>query len=259
MSLNAARLTRIAATMALLCVSAATSHAICGDVSGDGQVRAADALRVLRASVGQSVNLVCDECPELSVVRGTVGARAETIEGEGFTATYVPAGSGGVEVGAAVATNGSDVIFTTAAIPPLGTYLLIKGTYSEIYRISEIIDASHFRIDDGAGYRGGASASEGVTMFRGTTLYPGYTIIFATPFQGRPSVTLATEAPSVQGLGQGFFVDTITLDSSAGGVEASGTAFHVYLLQTDIPRGRMSPHIPGAANTRWNFIAVGTK
>jgi hypothetical protein len=36
------------------------AHAICGDVTGDGQRGATDALAVLRAATGQDVDLVCE-------------------------------------------------------------------------------------------------------------------------------------------------------------------------------------------------------
>jgi hypothetical protein len=39
---------------------AGNAHAVCGDVTGEGDVSSADALAVLRASVGQSANLTCD-------------------------------------------------------------------------------------------------------------------------------------------------------------------------------------------------------
>jgi hypothetical protein len=46
-----------------------TAHAVCGDVTGEGDVTSGDALAVLRAAVGQSQNLTCD-C-------GTAGVCAE--------------------------------------------------------------------------------------------------------------------------------------------------------------------------------------
>jgi hypothetical protein len=259
MKKRGARWSGAAIASGLFCVfTASTGHAVCGDVSGDGKIQGADALRVLKASVGQTVNLVCDGCPELTVVRGTIGRQVSFIEGDGFTATFIPAGSGGVQVGQAVATNGSNIVFSTDPIPPVDTYLLINGTHSDIYRITEILDASHFKIA-GGGYRGGVQASENVTMFRGTTLYPGYEIEFNTPFVGRPSVMLAVDGQSVQGFGQGFFQAGIAVDSSAGGVEAAGTGFHVMLTLSDVPRGNQEPHFPGAAGMNWSFVAIGTK
>jgi hypothetical protein len=39
---------------------AGNAHAVCGDVTGEGQVSSSDALAVLRASVGHQQNLTCD-------------------------------------------------------------------------------------------------------------------------------------------------------------------------------------------------------
>lgn len=252
------RSSAMAAGIACLC-AASVSHALCGDVSGDGKILTGDALRVLKASVGQNVSLICDECPALSVVRGTIWPKAETIEGEGYTATYIPAGTGGTSLGQAEAVNGSNIITKfTPGMPTPGTYVRIDGTYSELYLVTEVPDVSHFKIE-GGGYRGGALASESVTIYRGTTLFPGYTITFTTPFQGRPSVTLTTESQTVQGVGEGLFLNSIELDYSAGGVDPSGDSFHAYISQADIPRGRTTPSIPGPANFKWNFIAIGAK
>jgi hypothetical protein len=41
-------------------LAAGSAHAICGDVTGEGEISTSDALAVLRASVGQQQNLTCD-------------------------------------------------------------------------------------------------------------------------------------------------------------------------------------------------------
>ena len=43
-----------------LVLFAADSHAVCGDVTGEGEISTSDALAVLRKSVGQQQNLTCD-------------------------------------------------------------------------------------------------------------------------------------------------------------------------------------------------------
>lgn len=54
------------AGLALVGSGSIAAAQVCGDVSGDGKVQAADALRVLRAAVGQDVELICQgECEEL--------------------------------------------------------------------------------------------------------------------------------------------------------------------------------------------------
>jgi hypothetical protein len=50
-------------------LAAGNAHAVCGDVTGEGEVSSADALAVLRSAVGQPQNLTCDcstagVCPE---------------------------------------------------------------------------------------------------------------------------------------------------------------------------------------------------
>jgi hypothetical protein len=39
---------------------AGNAYAVCGDVTGEGEISTSDALAVLRASVGQQQNLTCD-------------------------------------------------------------------------------------------------------------------------------------------------------------------------------------------------------
>jgi hypothetical protein len=52
---------RTIAGIAIFILSTSTQTlAVCGDVTGDSQVKTADALRVLRASVGQNVQMICD-------------------------------------------------------------------------------------------------------------------------------------------------------------------------------------------------------
>jgi hypothetical protein len=53
----------LAATLILALIGTRHAHALCGDVTGDNQRSASDALAVLRSAVGQSVDLVCDEGP----------------------------------------------------------------------------------------------------------------------------------------------------------------------------------------------------
>jgi len=48
------------ATVALVLAAATYAHALCGDVTGDNQRSASDALAVLRSAVGQQVDLVCE-------------------------------------------------------------------------------------------------------------------------------------------------------------------------------------------------------
>lgn len=43
-----------------LLLLAGNAHAVCGDVTGEGEISTADALAVLRAAVGQPQNLTCD-------------------------------------------------------------------------------------------------------------------------------------------------------------------------------------------------------
>ena len=44
----------------LVLITAGTAGAVCGDVTGEGNVSTADALAVLRQAVGQPQNLQCD-------------------------------------------------------------------------------------------------------------------------------------------------------------------------------------------------------
>jgi hypothetical protein len=41
-------------------LSAGSAYAVCGDVTGEGEISSSDALAVLRKAVGQSQNLTCD-------------------------------------------------------------------------------------------------------------------------------------------------------------------------------------------------------
>src|SRR5689334_7903256 len=43
-----------------LLLFAGSAHAVCGDVSGDGEVTSSDALAVLKKAVGQNQPLTCD-------------------------------------------------------------------------------------------------------------------------------------------------------------------------------------------------------
>ena len=56
----------LAACLACLLLAPAASAQVCGDVNADNEVTASDAQRVLKASVGQPVDLVCqDQCAAL--------------------------------------------------------------------------------------------------------------------------------------------------------------------------------------------------
>jgi hypothetical protein len=56
-------LARLIAVFSLSLAFAAPAFAVCGDVTGDGKKTANDALAVLRAAVGQPVNLQCNAGP----------------------------------------------------------------------------------------------------------------------------------------------------------------------------------------------------
>jgi hypothetical protein len=49
----------------VLCAGSAGAQPICGDVNDSGSVTSSDSLAVLRAAVGQPVDLVCDACGSL--------------------------------------------------------------------------------------------------------------------------------------------------------------------------------------------------
>lgn len=51
------------AAVLLLAATSTSALAVCGDVTGDTKVTSADALRVLRRSVGQNVTLTCEPEP----------------------------------------------------------------------------------------------------------------------------------------------------------------------------------------------------
>jgi hypothetical protein len=53
----------VSTTFAFVMGMAASALAVCGDVTGDEKKTVADALAVLRSSVGQEVNLQCDDGP----------------------------------------------------------------------------------------------------------------------------------------------------------------------------------------------------
>lgn len=55
----------LAAGLACLVLASSAGAQVCGDVNGNDQVTAADAQLVLRAAVGQDVNLICEDCSAL--------------------------------------------------------------------------------------------------------------------------------------------------------------------------------------------------
>jgi hypothetical protein len=61
---------RVALSLFLLLATSGAAHAVCGDVTGDGERLASDALAVLRAAVGQSVPLECscEDCVTTTTV-----------------------------------------------------------------------------------------------------------------------------------------------------------------------------------------------
>ncbi|HYC53810.1 MAG TPA: hypothetical protein VEL28_02615 [Candidatus Binatia bacterium] len=262
--MNPSRLTASVSATAIVLFTSVTAAAVCGDVSGDGEIRSADALRVLRASVGQQVNLICDECDEaLSVVRGTIGQNGVVLAGEGFEVNYIPAGSGGSLTRNGLATDGSTTIsLSNGGVAGSGigvdTYVLVDGTSDEqFYRVVEILDSTHIRID--MPYRGTNQASEAVGLYVGAVLFPRYEIEFDDSFEGRPSVTLSVESPSVQGSGEGLQLNSISIDYSAGGVAPDGSGFAAFLSQNRYPLPAAGPSIPGPAPYNWSFIAIGAR
>jgi hypothetical protein len=54
----------IVPALLLATVLATDAHAVCGDVTGEGEVSTSDALAVLRASVGRPQTLTCDCGPD---------------------------------------------------------------------------------------------------------------------------------------------------------------------------------------------------
>lgn len=60
------------------------AYAVCGDVNGDQEVRAADALRVLKKAVGQNVEMICNET--LPVQNQLSFAHSVTCNNSKFTA-----------------------------------------------------------------------------------------------------------------------------------------------------------------------------
>lgn len=66
---------------ALLTVSPAGAQAVCGDVTDDQEITTTDALRVLRAAVGQPVDLNCgDQCTDLELEVADLQARMAALE-----------------------------------------------------------------------------------------------------------------------------------------------------------------------------------
>lgn len=59
-------LTRTATLVLATIIASGTAHAVCGDVNGDGAVRAGDALITLRKAVGQDVPMTCPDAPAAS-------------------------------------------------------------------------------------------------------------------------------------------------------------------------------------------------
>jgi hypothetical protein len=49
----------------VLCAGSAGAQPVCGDVNDSGEVTSSDSLAVLRAAVGQPVDLICDACGSL--------------------------------------------------------------------------------------------------------------------------------------------------------------------------------------------------
>src|SRR5690348_7136963 len=49
----------------VFCTGTAGAQPVCGDVNDNGSVTSSDSLAVLRAAVGQPVDLICDACGSL--------------------------------------------------------------------------------------------------------------------------------------------------------------------------------------------------
>lgn len=80
------------ATVALALAAPSARAQVCGDVSGDDQITASDAQRVLKAAVGQDVELVCnDQCAALEARVAALEAllASVTVQGDNFVLTGV--------------------------------------------------------------------------------------------------------------------------------------------------------------------------
>lgn len=73
------------AAIALVLLTAPPAFALCGDVTGDTKVTSADALRVLRRSVGHDVTMTCEKDP-VDYVNVMGFANTLTCNGSGVTA-----------------------------------------------------------------------------------------------------------------------------------------------------------------------------
>lgn len=68
-----------AAFLLSVSLSAATAHAVCGDVDGSGTVTVTDALRVLKKSVGQAVQMDCPICGSTTTSTSTTTTTTTTL------------------------------------------------------------------------------------------------------------------------------------------------------------------------------------
>jgi hypothetical protein len=182
------------------------------------------------------------------VLGGVISGTGVIKGGTGFSVSFLPAGSNGTNLpGTVNVTNNSPIVSAAAGQNPQFLTQVQEGTYvmiaSVFYRVDSIQSNTSLTLTQNYN----ESSATNLTVTKGMTLVPTYTVTFDTPFASNPDIILTTRNETIQTGTENIGTQIASLNPMSG----SPLSFVANIQDADA-----GPYMPGP-NVTWNFFVIG--